>query len=85
MTVCDLGYEIGLENDIDDNFQENIRRYKDGKAYGKTVEELQNFFDSLGRNLPKALKDTQDPNFSSNVEWFLSGIHNGLVAKLKNK
>lgn len=84
MTVCELGYQIGVDNDIEDGFQERIRRYKDNKAYDKTVAELQSFFDSIGISIPQDLTDTHHPHFSSNVEWFLSGIHNGLVYKLKN-
>ena len=91
MTVNEIGYQIGYENDIEDDFQEDIRGlmgnnpYADAKHYDSVVKALKEFFDSLGREIPSSLTNTFSPNFIGNVEWFLSGIHNGGVARLKDK
>lgn len=89
MTVNEIGYQIGYENDIKDDFQEDIRGlmgnnpYADTKHYDSVVKALKEFFDSLDMKIPEILTDTFDPKFRGYVEEFLSGIHNGGVAKLR--
>lgn len=89
MTVNEIGYEIGYNNRIENDFQERIRRKMGNNPYSNNynaaVEELQKFFDSLDMEIPKALTDTYNPNFRGNVEWFLVGIHNGSVARHREK